>query len=363
VTLVSIETQHAAGADSPARDHETPTSEAELMGRMLTLRFKGYGADVKRSLFQLATTAMPFVALLVVMGAASRGAYWLTLLLAIPTAGLLVRLFIIQHDCGHGSFFKSRAANDFLGRVLGVLTLTPYGCWKQGHAIHHASTGNLDRRGRGDIDILTVAEYEALTPPKKLAYRLYRNPFVMILLGAPIHFILLQRLPTGPEFRNRDARRSILLAERRAGGGVRPADGDVRGRAGADDLSSGDDHLVVDRQLAVLCPAPVRGHLLGARRRVEFPRGRGAWQFLFHAAAGAALVQRQYRPAPPSPFVQPYPQLPAARLFRIRAGAGAPWEADHAAREPAMLAAGLMGRATAPDGAVSRFAAAARLGA
>lgn len=210
MTLASIETQHAAGADSPARDPNTALSEAELTGRMLALRFKGYGADVKRSLFQLATTATPFVALLVVMGAASRGAYWLTLLLAIPTAGLLVRLFIIQHDCGHGSFFKSRAANDFLGRALGVLTLTPYGCWKQGHAIHHASTGNLDRRGRGDIDILTVAEYQALTPFKRLVYRLYRNPFVMVLLGAPIHFILLQRLPTGPEFRNRDARHSIL---------------------------------------------------------------------------------------------------------------------------------------------------------
>jgi omega-6 fatty acid desaturase (delta-12 desaturase) len=180
------------------------------MGQMLSPQFKRYGADLKRSLFQLITTAAPFLALLVVMATASDGRYWLTLLLAIPTAGLLVRLFIIQHDCGHGSYFKSRAANDLLGRALCVLTLTPYGNWRQGHAIHHAANGNLDRRGRGDVDTLTVAEYEALAPLKKLGYRLYRNPFVMVLLGAPINFILLQRLPTGKAFRDRDRRRSIM---------------------------------------------------------------------------------------------------------------------------------------------------------
>jgi omega-6 fatty acid desaturase (delta-12 desaturase) len=178
---------------------------------MFSLRFKAYGADLKRSLFQFITTATLFVTLLVIMAAVSRDRYWLTLLLAIPTAGLLVRIFIIQHDCGHGSYFKSRAANDFLGRMLGVLTLTPYSNWKQGHAVHHASSGNLDRRGRGDVEMLTVAEYETLSPLKKLGYRLYRHPFIMVLLGAPVNFILLQRLPTGRSFRDRGARRSILM--------------------------------------------------------------------------------------------------------------------------------------------------------
>ena len=119
---------------------------------MLSRRFAAYGAEVKRSIFQLVTTATPFIALLAVMAWASHDRYWLTLLLAIPAAGLLVRLFIIQHDCGHGSFFKSRAANDFVGRALSVLTLTPYDCWKRAHAAHHASTGNLDRRGLGDVE-------------------------------------------------------------------------------------------------------------------------------------------------------------------------------------------------------------------
>ena len=165
---------------------------------------------MKRSLFQLITTATPFLALLVVMASATEGRYWLTLLLAIPTAGLLVRLFIIQHDCGHGSYFKSRAANDLLGQVLSVLTLTPYTEWKQSHAAHHATNGNLDRRGLGDVDTMTVGEYEALSPARKLGYRLFRNPLIMVLLGAPINFLVLQRLPTGRAFRDHTSRRSIM---------------------------------------------------------------------------------------------------------------------------------------------------------
>ena len=198
--------------------NETPQAQTdddalampEALGPILSRRFKAYDADPRRSLFQLATTATAFIALLIVMGALSDDRYWLTLLLAVPTAGLLVRLFIIQHDCGHGSFFKSRAPNDFLGRALSVLTLTPYGSWSKGHAAHHASTGNLDRRGRGDVDTWTVAEYEAATPLKRLLYRLYRNPLVMVGIGAPMNFIVLQRLPTGFEFHDPDSRRSIL---------------------------------------------------------------------------------------------------------------------------------------------------------
>lgn len=185
-----------------------PTAKA--LGQILSRRFKAYRADVKRSIFQLITTVTPFIALLVVMAATSPGRYWLTLLLAVPAAGLLVRLFIIQHDCGHGSFFKSRAANDSLGRALSVLTLTPYGSWSHDHAAHHASTGNLDRRGSGDVETWTVAEYQASAPLKKLVYRLFRNPFVMVLLGAPINFIVLQRLPLGNAFRHRKSRRSVL---------------------------------------------------------------------------------------------------------------------------------------------------------
>jgi acyl-lipid omega-6 desaturase (Delta-12 desaturase) len=99
----------------------------------------------------------------------------LTFVLAIPTAGFMVRLFMIQHDCGHGSFFKSRLANDWIGRIISVFTLTPYDFWRQSHAMHHAGVGNLDRRGIGDIDMLTVREFQALRGHGRLRYRLYRS--------------------------------------------------------------------------------------------------------------------------------------------------------------------------------------------
>jgi omega-6 fatty acid desaturase (delta-12 desaturase) len=185
-------------------------TSAEALGPILSRRFKAYGADAKRSILQLVTTGIPFFALLAVMGAVSQTEYWLTLVLAVPAGGLLVRLFIIQHDCGHGSFFKTRAANDLLGRALSLLTVTPYGSWSQGHAAHHASTGNLDRRGRGDVETWTVDEYRSSPPLKRLFYRLYRNPLVMVGLGAPINFIVLQRLPVHA---NADSRRSILALD------------------------------------------------------------------------------------------------------------------------------------------------------
>ncbi len=137
-------------------------------------------------------------------------AYWVTLLLAVPTAGLLVRLFIFQHDCGHGSFFKSRAANDFLGRVISVFTLTPYDYWRRSHALHHATSGNLDKRGLGDVPTFTVNEYLAFSGVKKLGYRLFRNPIIMVGIGVPINFIILQRIPIGRDVQDSGTVRSII---------------------------------------------------------------------------------------------------------------------------------------------------------
>lgn len=119
--------------------------------------------------------------------------YWLTLLLAIPTAGFLVRLFIIQHDCGHHSFFRSRRANDLLGGCCGVLTLTPYHMWRRSHSRHHASSGNLSHRGHGDVWTLTVDEYRCRSFFGQLQYRAYRHPFFMFLVGPALLFIVHQR--------------------------------------------------------------------------------------------------------------------------------------------------------------------------
>lgn len=121
--------------------------------------------------------------------------YWIALVLSLPAAGLVVRLFMIQHDCGHHAFFKSRRANDLLGSLIGVFTLTPYAYWRDAHAIHHATSGDLDNRGIGDVVVLTVREYEALSRWRRLGYRLYRNPLVFFGVGPVYLFVLKFRLP------------------------------------------------------------------------------------------------------------------------------------------------------------------------
>jgi acyl-lipid omega-6 desaturase (Delta-12 desaturase) len=149
-----------------------------------------------RSVTELAITAGSLVGLWVLMWAALWLGYWLTLIIAVPAAGFLVRLFMIQHDCGHGAFFRRRGANDWVGRAIGALTLTPYDAWRWSHAIHHASSGSLERRGIGDVTTLTVREYLALSGWRRLGYRLYRNPIVMFGLGPAYLFIVQYRLPS-----------------------------------------------------------------------------------------------------------------------------------------------------------------------
>jgi omega-6 fatty acid desaturase (delta-12 desaturase) len=151
--------------------------------------------DPVRSVYELLITAVPFFALWAVMLLCLRYGYWLSLILAVPAAGFLVRLFMIQHDCGHGSFFRNRLANHVLGRVIGVLTLTPYDYWRRTHAIHHATSGNLDRRGTGDVQMLTVAEYLGLPRWRRIAYRLSRHPLILLALGPIYLFFLKHRLP------------------------------------------------------------------------------------------------------------------------------------------------------------------------
>jgi omega-6 fatty acid desaturase (delta-12 desaturase) len=151
--------------------------------------------NLVRSVLELLLTASGFAVLWFMAWAALGVGTWLSLLTTLPAAGFLVRLFMIQHDCGHGAFFRDRAANDWVGRAIGALTLTPYDVWRRSHAIHHASSGNLDHRGIGDIMTLTVREYLALSGWRRLRYRLYRNPFVMFGLGPACLFVVQHRLP------------------------------------------------------------------------------------------------------------------------------------------------------------------------
>ena len=150
-----------------------------------------------RSGWELAITLLPFLILFTLITIAVKSGYFLALA-ATPLAGLfLLRLFIIQHDCGHGAFLRKRGSNDWIGRALGVFTLTPYDCWRRSHALHHAATGNLDARGAGDVDLLTVREYRARTWLQRFLYRLYRHPVVLLGLGPSYLFLLRHRLPIG----------------------------------------------------------------------------------------------------------------------------------------------------------------------
>ena len=156
-----------------------------------------------RSLLGIATSVGPYLALSVLMYLALDISYLLVLALAVPAAGFLVRTFIVFHDCAHGSFLRSRRANAWLGTVCGLLVFTPFQSWRHEHAVHHASAGDLDRRGVGDVFTLTVAEYEALPWRRRLGYRLFRNPLVMFGIG-PIYAMIL-----APRWVSRSARERI----------------------------------------------------------------------------------------------------------------------------------------------------------
>jgi len=164
---------------------------------------------IARSVLDLATAVLPYLALSVLMYLSLGVSYLLTLLIAIPASGFLMRTFVLFHDCSHGSFLPSKRANIWLGVVLGLMVYSPFMRWRHEHAIHHATAGDLDRRGDGDVRTLTVAEYQALAPRGRLAYRLFRNPLVMFGIGPIVALVV------GPRIVARSARprvrRSVIL--------------------------------------------------------------------------------------------------------------------------------------------------------
>jgi acyl-lipid omega-6 desaturase (Delta-12 desaturase) len=164
-------------------------------------------ASTKRAVWQLINTFGPYMLLWYAMYRVHEMSLWLTVPLAIVSAAFLVRIFIIFHDCTHGSYFRSRRANDVVGFIAGVLTFTPYQQWRWEHAMHHGSSGDLDRRGTGDIWTMTVQEYLSASPRRRLTYRLTRNPLVLFVLAPLFVFVVKQRFASAKTDERR--RRSV----------------------------------------------------------------------------------------------------------------------------------------------------------
>jgi acyl-lipid omega-6 desaturase (Delta-12 desaturase) len=187
---------------------------AELRGLVVELHThcKAYmKADDAKAWWQVITTSALFFPIMAAMLWLAPISYLATLLLAIPAGGLLIRFFTLQHDCGHGSFFSNKRTNEIIGQALSLLTFTPYDHWRRSHALHHAGSGNLERRGFGDVETITVAEFNALTPLGKWRYRIMRHPLVSLFIGPPLYFLVLQRLAIGSHMNKRESMPGIWL--------------------------------------------------------------------------------------------------------------------------------------------------------
>ena len=200
--LMEQPTSPAQSLDSSGKPQPLSQAEAPSITQISAKEYNDMTAKWStpnhwRSVRQLAGTTMAFVALWVAAYFTLLYSYALSFVFIIPASFFVVRLFMIQHDCGHGSYFKSRAWQDRIGFCIGVLTLTPYQYWKRCHAHHHAHSGDLDYGELGEIKTLTVNEFKALSRFEQFKYRLYRNPFVLFLLGPIWQFVIIQRFAVG----------------------------------------------------------------------------------------------------------------------------------------------------------------------
>ena len=312
--LPSRRVSHAQGRERPpttdphVEQHRSPWRHRRRS--RLAARARRYRAPSQlRSLFEIAITAVPFVLLWILMWASLEWSYLLGLAIAVPAAGFLVRLFMIQHDCGHGSFFRRRWANDWTGRAISVLTFTPYDHWRRSHAVHHASSGNLDRRGIGDITTLTVAEYLARPWWRRLAYRCYRHPLVMFGIGPAYQFLVQHRFPAHGSPKGWRS----WLSPMATNAAIALLAGSVIWLVGVKPF------LLVQLPIILLAASigvwlfyvqhQFEDDALGRGRRLDGARGRPAWQLALRLADGAALVHGQHRRAPRAPPMQPHPLL------------------------------------------------------
>ncbi|PCJ98488.1 MAG: fatty acid desaturase [Zetaproteobacteria bacterium] len=211
--LEIVDSQDAENTGTNAADFQiSPEDKAKVKGFVVHCA-KYQAANDRRAVFQIVNTLVPFFIVAGVMIYSFSTAYWLTALLTIPAALLLVRVFIIQHDCGHGSFLSSRKWNNRVGQFMSVLTWTPYDFWRKTHNMHHSGSGNLDNRGFGAIETVTIKEYDAMDEKMRKWYRLYRNPYFLLLVGTPFFIMIGQRIPKADAFQFFEVRKSINFSQ------------------------------------------------------------------------------------------------------------------------------------------------------
>lgn len=185
---------------------ETPTKN-EISWQKVVLKYAV--PDTSQSIWQIINSLLPYIFVWYLMYKSLSYPYWITLLLSILASGFLIRLFIIFHDCGHGSFFKSKKAGNITGLITGILSFTPYRPWHAQHAIHHATAANLDKRGTGDVLTYTVDEYMNASKWNRFVYRAFRNPFIMFTIG-PLFMIFFQNRITTKRMK-KDEKRNVYF--------------------------------------------------------------------------------------------------------------------------------------------------------
>ena len=300
-----------------------------------------------RGVWQIVNSLVPYAVLWYLIYLGQAVSWWIALPLTVLAGGFLVRLFIIHHDCGHGSFFKSRKANDVWGFITGVLTFTPYQLWRWEHAIHHSASGDLDRRGLGSVWTLTVQEYLEASRWKRFAYRLARNPFVLFVLAPFFLFVIKHRFcPKQASRRERQSVHWTNLAILGMAIGLSLIFGFKAYLAIQLTMVTGGR---LGRGVAVLRATPVRGSLLATARAMGLSRGSAARQFILQAAENSPMVFGQHRLPSHSPFKPANSQLqsgavpPGGAAVSNRA-------AGHALLQPQILDLPPLGREAAPAG-------------
>ena len=290
-----------------------PEQPKATPGRQIPTRC--YQPRLSRSVLDVATSIVPYLALSALLDLTLGVSVLLTVSLVVLAAGFLVRTFVVFHDCAHGSLFGSKRANRWVGRLAGLLVLSPFERWRHDHAVHHGTSGDLERRGVGDIVTLTVREYRARSWRGRLAYRATRNPLVMFGLGPIVAMVIGPRIATRAQ---RPRLRHSVLA----------TDAVVFLLAAGMCWLIGWERLLlvwapagaarrIGWDLAVLCSTPVRGRLLAERRRLGLHRGGAPRQLLPEAAQAARVLHRPYRVSPRASSQRADPELqPPARSPR-----------------------------------------------